>query len=119
MEGTRGGEPLGTKKRGERDGVWMGWGKEVWKRTNKQGTWNKRRGGTDGRGRGRGPGTRKRTKEATEQAVNDGSGFLIPYPRIKRMRVGVLGTKTLLQQLLGRARVWPGRRNRVISVHEE
>jgi len=79
----------------------------------------RRSGGTDGRGRGRGPGIRKRTKEATEQAVNDGSGFLVPYPRIKRMRVGVLGTKTLLQQLLGRARVWPERRNRVISVHEE
>jgi hypothetical protein len=90
MEGTRGGEGMGTKKRGERDGVWMGS-----LETNKQ-TRNleqEERGGTDGGGRGRGPGTRKRTKEATEQAVNDGSGFLNPYPRIKRMRVGVLGHK--------------------------
>jgi hypothetical protein len=62
MEGTRGDEPIKEKKRGDLDGLRDG--RLAGNEQTKQGTWNKRRDGTDGRERG--TRIRKRTKEGTE-----------------------------------------------------
>lgn len=111
----------GEKKGGKEDGLGRDGGSKFENERTNKGLVN--RGDmarTDGAGKG--SRTRKKTKEGTEQVADweyDGSGFLVPYPPHQKDACGRPGHETLLQQLLGKVRVWPGRWNRVISVHEE